>query len=67
VDFSFYYEKMGIDSAAELIDPDNALIGGQVNFSFKGAVISYIVDVTYEPQDGDNWIMTSRLVAGVRF
>jgi len=67
-DFQFWYEKKGIDSWSSLISPENALIGGLLNFRIKSAVISWITDVKYNPATpGDPWTVSSRIQAGVNF
>jgi hypothetical protein len=67
-DFQFWYEKKGIDSWSSLISPENALIGGLLNFRIKSAVISWITDVKYNPATpGDPWTVSSSIQAGVNF
>lgn len=66
VDFQFWYEKKGLDSWSSLVSPENALIGGLLNFRIKSAVISWITDVKYNPAvPGDPWTVSSKIQAGV--
>jgi len=68
VDFAFWYEKIGIDSWSSLVSPQNAIIGGLVNFRIKSAVISWITDVKYNPAvPQDPWTVSSKIEAGVSF
>ncbi len=67
-DFQFWYEKKGVDSWGALVSPENALIGGLLNFRLKSAVISWITDVKYNPATpNDPWTVSSKIQAGVSF
>ncbi len=67
-DFQFWYEKKGIDSWSSLVSPDNALIGGLLNFRMNSAVITWVTDVKYNPATpNDPWTVSSKIQAGVRF
>jgi len=67
-DFQFWYEKKGIDNWSALISPENALIGGLLNFRMKSAVITWITDVKYNPATPDDpWTISSKIQAGVNF
>ncbi len=68
VDFAFWYEKKGVASWSSLVSPENAQIGGLVNFRIKSAVISWITDVKYNPAvPQDPWTVSSKIEAGVSF
>ncbi len=67
VDFSFWYDKMFIQNPDDLIDPENALLGGQVNFHMAPAVITFQVDAKYEPGDSRDWNVTSQIRTGIQF
>lgn len=67
VDFLFYYDKQGIDSFPSLVSPEYAMIGGQVNFNIRGAILSFVMDAQYDPEDHEQWSVSTRLVAGMRF
>ena len=68
VDFSFWYEKKGIDSAQSLISAENALIGGKMNVRLQSAVVTWITDVKYNPATpADPWKVSTSINAGVNF
>ncbi len=67
-DFQFWYEKKGIENWSSLVSPENALIGGLINFRMKSAVITWVTDVKYNPATPDDpWTVSSKIQAGVSF
>ncbi len=67
VDFNFWYDKMYISGFDDLINPENALVGGLVNLHMAPAVISFQVDAKYEPGDSSNWNVTSQIRTGIQY
>jgi hypothetical protein len=67
VDFLFFYDKQGIDTFQSLFSAEQALLGGQVNFNIQGAVLSFVVDAQYDPENSSEWSVSTRLVAGMKF
>jgi hypothetical protein len=61
--FEANYAKEEITEPAEVFDPENAVIGAQVNYQTGPAVISLIYDLEYDPTQTDNtpWNVTTRL------
>ncbi len=66
-DVSFWYDKQGIDSFAALVDPTNAIIGGRINLSLKGAVIGIQIDAKYDPSLSEDWTVTTTFETGIQF
>ncbi len=62
------YDKRGIESIADLIDPENTVIGARVNYRIQNATISLVYDLRYDPfpAPGDNpWIVTSKIESAI--
>ena len=62
------YDKKGIDNLADLISPEEAVIGARLNYRIENAVISLVYDLQYNPypEPGDNpWIVTSGLESAI--
>ena len=67
VDFNFWYDKMFINNPDDLVNQENALIGGQVNVHMAPAVITFQMDAKYEPGDSSDWNVTSQIRTGIQF
>jgi hypothetical protein len=62
------YDKQGIQSFADLIDPTNAVIGARVNYRIESATISFVYDLRYEPfpaAGDDNWDVNTQLLTTI--
>ncbi|MFW6288543.1 MAG: hypothetical protein ACOC2Q_02050 [Spirochaetota bacterium] len=62
------YDKKGIDEIADLIDPQNSVIGARVNYRIDKATISLVYDLQYQPfpEPGDNnWVVTSKIESAI--
>ncbi len=62
------YDKRGIESLADLVDPENSVIGARVNYRIESATISLVYDLRYDPfpAPGDSpWIVTSRIESAI--
>lgn len=66
-DFQFWYDKQAVDTWSSLVNPENAIIGGLINFHMDPAVITMQVDVQFDPDNADAWTVTSQVSAGVQF
>jgi hypothetical protein len=62
------YDKKGIDNLADLINPEDAVIGARLNYRIENAVITLVYDLQYDPypEPGDDpWIVTSGLESSI--
>ncbi len=62
------YDKKGILSWSDLINPENAVIGARVNYRIENATISLVYDLRYDPfpQPGaDEWVVTSKIESAI--
>lgn len=66
-DFQFWYDKQAVDTWGSLVSPEDAIIGGLINFHMAPAVITMQVDVQFDPDNTDQWTVTSQVSAGVKF
>ncbi len=82
VSADFFYLKEGLDKSMfidSLIDPTNAVIGGNLSYYMGNMVISYIVDIKYNRDAKDNpatipvneaetekWIINSQLAVNFK-
>lgn len=62
--FDASYDKRYIVDLADLIDPDNAVIGANINYKTGPAVITLGYDLRYVPEDG-SWDTTSKLSTSI--
>lgn len=61
------YDKSGITSFADLIDPLNAAIQAKLNYKSGPAIISFVYKVRYEPTaTPDPWVVTSGLETAIQ-
>ncbi len=58
------YDKRYIEDWADLIDPDNAVIGANINYKTGPAVITLGYNLRYVPEDG-SWDTTSKLSTSI--
>lgn len=65
--FEASYDKKGIESLADLINPEDAVIGARVNYKTGPAVISLVYDLKYDPYapGDDPWVVTSGLETSI--
>jgi len=63
--FDFMYDKKGIGTFSQLVDPTNAAIQAKLNLQSGPAVISFVYDITYNPAQSPNPSVTSGLQASV--
>lgn len=62
------YDKKGIEDFADLINPEDSVIGARVNYRIESAVISLVYDLRYDPfpEPGDDpWTITSKLETAI--
>lgn len=68
--FDALYEKyyIGRDGSffEDLISPENAVIGAQINYKTGPAVLSLIYNLRYDPAD-DSYIVSSSLLSSIQF
>lgn len=62
--FDASYDKRYIDNWSDLIDPDNAVIGANINYKTGPAVITLGYNLRYVPEDG-SWDTTSKLSTSI--
>jgi hypothetical protein len=67
MDFNFWYDKSAVDTYAALVSPEYAIIGGLVNFHMAPAVITLQVDVAYDPNNSDEWTVSSEIRTGIKY
>lgn len=66
--FDASYDKKGIDTLADLIDPANSVIGARVNYRIENATISLVYDLRYNPfplPGQDPWTITSKIESAI--
>lgn len=66
--FDASYDKKGIDTLADLIDPSNSVIGARVNYRIENATISLVYDLRYNPfplPGQDPWTITSKIESAI--
>ncbi|MFW5689338.1 MAG: hypothetical protein ACOC3H_02690 [bacterium] len=62
------YDKKGIDDLADLISPEDAVIGARVNYRIENATISLVYDLQHNPfpePGADQWIVTSKIESAI--
>lgn len=62
------YDKKGIEDFADLINPEDSVIGARVNYRIESATISLVYDLQYDPfpEPGDDpWIITSKVETAI--
>ncbi|MFW5742516.1 MAG: hypothetical protein ACOCW3_00065 [Spirochaetota bacterium] len=62
------YDKKGIEDFADLVSPEDSVIGARVNYRIESAVISLVYDLQYDPfpEPGDDpWVITSKLETAI--
>jgi hypothetical protein len=62
------YDKKGIERIADLLSPEDAVIGARVNYRIESATISLVYDLQYDPfpqPGGDEWIITSKVESAI--
>lgn len=64
--FDAYYDKRYLTSFDDLVDPENANIGANINYKTGPAVITLGYNLRYVPEDG-SWETTSRLTSSISF
>lgn len=67
---NFFYDKSDIESGWDLISPEDALIGGALNYKMGPAVISLTVDAKYNPHpaaDEKKWDVSSGVTSEIKF
>jgi len=64
VDFS--YDKKGIATWEDLVNPTNAAIQAQINYRTGPAVLSFIYMIRYAPGQTPDWITTSGLQTSIQ-
>lgn len=62
--FDASYDKRYIEDWSDLIDPNNAVIGANVNYKTGPAVITLGYNLRYVPEDG-SWDTTSKLSTSI--
>jgi len=62
--FDASWDKRYIENWADLIDPDNAVIGANINYKTGPAVITLGYDLRYVPETG-GWDTTSKLSTSI--
>ncbi|KGE71348.1 hypothetical protein [Spirochaeta lutea] len=65
-----HYEKKGITDIADLISPENAVIGLSVGYQTGPAIISLVYDLKYNPvtaEGADPWKVTSSIETTLTF
>ena len=58
------YRKIGIERIADLINPEDAVIGARVNYRIQNATISLVYDLKHDPSPlpgQDPWTITSKI------
>ncbi|MFW5684833.1 MAG: hypothetical protein ACOC1I_08265, partial [Spirochaetota bacterium] len=66
--FEASYDKQGIADLADLLNPEDAVIGARVNYRIENATISLVYDLKYNPFPGpteDQWIITSKIESAI--
>jgi len=63
--FDFMYDKKGIGTFAQLVDPTNSAIQAKVNLQSGPAVISFVYDITYDASKSPAWVVTSGLQSSI--
>ncbi len=64
--FDFIYDKKGIGTFAQLVDPTNSAIQAKLNLQSGPAVISFVYQITYDArQSPDPWTVTSGLQSSI--
>ncbi len=64
--FDASYDKRYIDTWSDLIDPENAVIGANINYKTGPAIITMGYNLRYVPEDG-SWDTTSKLSTSISF
>jgi len=63
------YDKKGIADLADLLSPEDAVIGARVNYRIENATISLVYDLKYDPladpTAGDPWTITSKIESAI--
>jgi hypothetical protein len=63
------YDKRMIGSFADLVDPEDAVIGARLNYHAGAAVITFLYNLRYVPNPGpgeSNWEVTSGLESSIQ-
>ncbi len=64
--FDFSYDKKGIGTFAQLVDPSNSAIQAKLNLQSGPAVISFVYAITYDRRNSPNpWTVTSGLQSSI--
>ena len=63
--FDFMYDKKGIGTFAQLVDPTNSAIQAKVNLQSGPAVISFVYDITFDATKSPAWVVTSGLQSSI--
>ena len=62
--FDAYYDKQYITAFGDIIDPEGAVIGANVNYKTGPAIITLNYDVKYDPATGD-FITAAKLMTSI--
>lgn len=65
--FDFIYDKKGIGTFAQLVDPSNSAIQAKLNLQSGPAVISFVYNITYDRRllPASPWTVTSGLQSSI--
>ncbi len=66
-----FYVKNGLTSLAELVSPEDALIGAKIGYTFGAVTLSVIYDLRYlspgeQGSNGNQWVSTSKVETAVK-